>query len=167
MHMADHIVYLGLGSNLGDRLANLKTAINNLTPQLNLLAQSSIYETPPIGYTDQPEFLNQVVKAETYEKPEALLAHLKRLEIVLGRHPGIPNGPRIIDIDILFYDDLVLNTPALVIPHPRLAERGFVLMPLSEIASDLVHPTLQVTISQLLSRCDTTGIRLYGTDTIE
>ena len=165
--MTDHIVYLGLGSNLGDRLANLKTAINNLTPQLNVLAQSSIYETPPIGYTDQPEFLNQVIKAETYEKPEALLAHLKRLEIVLGRQPGIPNGPRLIDIDILFYDDLVLNTPALVIPHPRLAERGFVLMPLNEIASDLVHPALQVTISQLLSRCDTTGIRLYGTDSIE
>ena len=165
--MADHLVYLGLGSNLGDRLANLKAAVNNLTPQLDARAQSSIYETPPIGYTEQPEFLNQVVMAESYEKPEALLAHLKRLEIVLGRKPGIPNGPRLIDIDILFYDDLVLNSPSLVLPHPRLAERGFVLMPLNEIASDLVHPTLQLTVSQLLSRCDTTGIRLYGSDIIE
>ena len=165
--MADHLVYLGLGSNLGDRLANLKAAVNNLTPQLDVRAQSSIYETPPIGYTEQPEFLNQVVMAESYEKPEALLAHLKRLEIVLGRKPGIPNGPRLIDIDILFYDDLVLNSPSLVLPHPRLAERGFVLMPLNEIASDLVHPTLQLTVSQLLSRCDTTGIRLYGSDIIE
>ena len=165
--MADHLVYLGLGSNLGDRLANLKAAVNNLTPQLDVRAQSSIYETPPIGYTEQPEFLNQVVMAESYEKPEALLAHLNRLETVLGRKPGIPNGPRLIDIDILFYDDLVLNSPSLVLPHPRLAERGFVLMPLNEIASDLVHPTLQLTVSQLLSRCDTTGIRLYGSDIIE
>ena len=162
--MADHIVYLGLGSNLGDRMANLKVAINNLTPQLQVRDQSSIYETPPVGYTDQPEFLNQVVKAESYEKPEPLLAHLKRLEIVLGRKTSIPNGPRLIDIDILFYDDLVLNSPSLVIPHPRLAERGFVLMPLNEIASELVHPVLNETISQLLARCDTTGIRLYGVD---
>ncbi len=160
--MADHIVYLGLGTNLGNRLANLKAAINNLTPQLHVLLKSPVYETPPVGYTEQPLFLNQVVKATTYENPEALLRHLKRLEIALGRKPDKPNGPRQIDLDILFYDDLVLNTPSLVIPHPRLYERGFVLVPLNDIAPDLLHPTRKQTIRELLAQCDVTGIKLIS-----
>src|SRR6266511_112567 len=113
--MKEHTVYLALGSNLGDRLANLKEAIAALTPQMEVKAKSSVYETPPWGYEDQPKFLNQVIKAKTYLHPEPLLKHLKRLEVALGRQESFPNGPRLIDMDILFYDDLVLNSPALVI----------------------------------------------------
>ena len=159
--MEKHIVYLSLGTNLGNRLANLKAAISNLTPQLNVLKKSPVYETPPWGHTDQPDFLNQVVKAETYEQPEALIAHLKRLEVALGRLPSFQNGPRLIDIDILFYDDLVLDTPPLVIPHPHLHERAFVLVPLNDLAPELVHPVLKKTVSELLSACDSTGIQPY------
>ena len=147
----DHIVYLALGTNLGNRLLNLNTAINNLTPQMNVKKKSPVYETPPWGFADQPAFLNQVVKVETYEGPERLLGHLKRLETALGRVPNFQNGPRLIDIDILFYDDLVLDTASLVIPHPRLHERAFVLVPLADIAPDLIHPVLQKSVREMLA----------------
>jgi 2-amino-4-hydroxy-6-hydroxymethyldihydropteridine diphosphokinase len=155
----DHIVYLALGTNLGNRLLNLNTAISSLTPQMNLKKKSSVYETPPWGVADQPAFLNQVVMAETYEGPERLLKHLKRLEIALGRVPSFKNGPRLIDIDILFYDDLVLDTAALVLPHPRLHERAFVLFPLAEIEPELVHPVLHKSVHELLRAITTEGIR--------
>ena len=116
----NHIVYLALGSNMGDRLANLKMAVGNLTPQTTLKAKSPVYETPPWGYENQGAFLNQVVKVETYLDPPALLKHLKRLERALGRVRNFENGPRAIDIDILFFDDQVIDTSPLVIPHPRL-----------------------------------------------
>ncbi len=157
----EHIVYLALGSNMGNRLANLKAAINNLTPQLAVKSRSSIYETPPWGFTEQAEFLNQVVMAETYLQPQALLSHLKRLETALGRVPNFQNGPRLIDIDILFFDDLVLDTPSLAIPHPRVHERPFVLVPLAEIAPDFVHPTLGKSIHQLLNKVDRSDIKLF------
>jgi 2-amino-4-hydroxy-6-hydroxymethyldihydropteridine diphosphokinase len=160
--MDKHIVYLGLGTNLGNRQANLKSAVNSLTPQMHVLQKSPIYETPPWGYKDQPAFLNQVIKAETYEQPVVLLGHLKRLEVALGRVPNFKNGPRLIDIDLLFYDDLVLDTPTLFLPHPQLHERGFMLLPLNDIAPDLVHPVLKKTISELLAACDTSGIQIYG-----
>jgi len=160
--MEEHIVYLALGTNLGKREANLKSAISNLTPQLQVLAKSPVYETPPWGYADQPEFLNQVIKAQTYESPEPLLKHLKRLESALGRQPGLQNGPRLIDIDILFYDDLVLNSPPLVIPHPHVHERAFVLVPLNDIAPDLEHPLLKKTVRELLASVDTAGIKPWG-----
>src|SRR5574342_466897 len=112
--MKEHTVYLALGSNLGDRLANLKQAIAALTPQLEVKAKSHVYETPPWGYEEQPKFLNQVVKAKTYLDPEPLLKHLKRLEVALGRKESFPNGPRLIDIDILFFEEVVLSTPSLV-----------------------------------------------------
>ena len=159
--MDQHTVYLALGSNLGDRAANLKSAIRHLPPQLEVLQKSPVYETPPWGYADQPHFLNQVVRARTYETPEALLKHLKRLEVVLGREPGFRNGPRLIDLDILFYDDLVLNSPPLVLPHPNLHERGFVLVPLNDIAPVLMHPVLKKTVRELAAGSDSSQIKPY------
>ena len=159
--MDNHVVYLALGSNLGDRLANLKQAIASLSPQMEVKAKSRVYETPPWGYTDQPKFLNQVIKVNTYLEPELLFKHIKRLEHTLGREPSFPNGPRSIDIDILLYDDRVLNTPSLAIPHPKLHERGFVLMPLNDIAPDLLHPTLKKAVHEMLRVSDTNGIQVY------
>ena len=159
--MKEHIVYIALGTNLGDRLANLKQAIAALTPQLEVKAKSQVYETPPWGFEDQPKFLNQVIKANTYLDPEPLLKHLKRLEVALGRKESFPNGPRLIDIDILFYDDLVVDKPSIVIPHPRLQERGFVLLPLMEIAPNLVHPVNKKTVRDMAEMCSMEGIEKF------
>jgi 2-amino-4-hydroxy-6-hydroxymethyldihydropteridine diphosphokinase len=160
--MNNHTVYLALGSNLGDRLANLRQAIVSLTPQMELKSKSQVYETPPWGYEDQPKFLNQVVKVITYLDPEPLLKHIKRLEVALGRQESFPNGPRLIDIDILFYDDLVLSKPSIVIPHPRLQERGFVLLPLMDIAPDLVHPVSHKTVREMAALCNFVGIERFA-----
>ena len=160
--MKEHIVFLALGTNLGDRLANLKQAIASLTPQLDVKAKSPVYETPPWGYEDQPKFLNQVIKANTYLDPEPLLKHLKRLELALGRKESFPNGPRLIDIDILFYDNIVLNKSSLVIPHPRLHERGFVLLPLMDLDPDLVHPVNQKSVRELAALCNLEGIEKFA-----
>ncbi len=157
--MEEHVVYLALGSNMGNRLVNLKEAIASLPPQMEVKARSDVYETPPWGYEDQEKFLNQVVRVETYLKPEPLLKHLKRLEVALGRKESFPNGPRLIDIDILFYDDLVLYSPALMIPHPHMHERGFVLVPMMDIASDFVHPVRKKTIRELALFADVSGVR--------
>ncbi len=157
----DHIVYLALGSNMGNRLANLKNAISNLPPQLDVKKKSTVYETPPWGHTDQPMFLNQVVMAKTYMQPGDLLAHLKRLETALGREASFENGPRLIDIDILFYDEEIIDSPPLVIPHPRLHQRGFVLVPLNDIAPDLVHPVLGKPVSEMLLDVDRLNIHEY------
>ena len=159
--MMDHTVYLALGSNLGNRLANLKNAISNLTPQMDVKKKSPVYETPPWGYADQPPFLNQCVMAETYLDPESLLAHLKRLETVLGREPSFENGPRLIDIDILLYADEIIDSPPLVVPHPRMHTRGFVLVPLNDIAPDLVHPVLGKPVSELLLDVERVNIHDY------
>jgi 2-amino-4-hydroxy-6-hydroxymethyldihydropteridine diphosphokinase len=159
--MKEHTVYLALGTNLGDRTANLKQAIASLTPQLEVKAKSGIYETPPWGFEDQPKFLNQVLRAKTYLDPEPLLKHLKRLEVALGRKESFPNGPRLIDIDILFYDDRVVNTPSLVIPHPRLHERGFVLLPLMDIAPDLKHPVTQKSVREMAEQSNRAGIEKF------
>jgi len=155
------IVYLALGTNLGDRPANLRAAIDALPPHVRVLAESPVYETPPWGVTDQPAFLNMALKGETYLAPSALLTHLKHLETQLGRTPSIRYGPRQIDMDILFYDDMRLDTPELTIPHPRLHERTFVLVPLSDIAPDLVHPLLRKTVAELRAGCDTSGIKRF------
>jgi 2-amino-4-hydroxy-6-hydroxymethyldihydropteridine diphosphokinase len=159
--MKEHTVYLALGSNLGDRLGNLKEAIAALTPQMDVTARSSVYETPPWGYEDQPKFLNQVVKATTYLEPQPLLKHLKRLEIALGRQESFRNGPRLIDLDLLFYDDLILNSDALILPHPRLHERGFVLLPLMDIAPDLVHAVTKQRVREMAARSDISGIEKF------
>ena len=157
--MEEHVVYLALGSNIGNRAQNLKEAIAALSPQMEVKARSAVYETPPWGFENQEKFLNQAVRVETYLKPEQLIKHLKRLEVALGRKESFQNGPRLIDIDILFYDDLVLYSPALTIPHPHLHERGFVLVPLMDIASDFVHPVKKKSIRELALFADVSGIR--------
>jgi 2-amino-4-hydroxy-6-hydroxymethyldihydropteridine diphosphokinase len=156
-----HSVYLALGTNLGDRLANLETAISALPPMVRIQARSPIYETPPWGVTDQPAFLNMVLRGDTELKPFRLLWQLKRLEVRQGRLPARHWGPRLIDIDMLFYDDLVLDAPGLTLPHPRLHQRAFVLVPLADLAPDLVHPLLGRTIRDLLTSVDTTGVKRY------
>ncbi len=154
-------VYLALGANLGDRAANLQAAIAALPTWMHLLACSPVYETEPWGYTDQPAFLNQAVAGQTALSPEDLLIGLKDLEAILGRKPTFHYGPRVIDIDILLYDDLILDTPTLILPHPRLHERAFVLAPLADIAPDLVHPRLGKSMRDLLAAADRTGVKLF------
>ena len=160
--MIKRIVYLALGTNLGDRPGNLRAAIAAFPPEVTVLAISPVYETPPWGVTDQPAFLNMVIKGETRQGPRRLLKFLKLLEIQLGRLPSIRYGPRKIDIDLLFYDDILLNTPELTIPHPSLHERAFVLVPLADLAPELLHPALGKTVRQLLAEVDTTGVKRYG-----
>ncbi len=156
-----HIIYLALGTNLGDRRANLRAAIAALPPAVTVLVESPIYETPPWGITDQPAFLNMALKGETLLAPLALLSLLKRRETQLGRTPSIRYGPRQIDMDILFYAGLILDTPELVIPHPRLQERAFALVPLADIAPDYYHPVLEKTVREMLASCDTSGVKLH------
>ncbi len=160
--MSPFPVYLALGTNLGDRQANLRAAVSSLPPAVVVQAKSPVYETPPWGLADQPDFLNMVLLGETRLSPHKLLSHLKQLETALGRTPSVRYGPRLIDIDILFFGDVVLDTPGLVLPHPRLHERAFVLVPLADLAPDLVHPRLKQTVRQLLAQIDTKGIRRYG-----
>jgi len=155
-----HTIYLSLGSNLGDRQANLRTAITSLPPQVQPEIQSAVYETEPWGYSDQPAFLNLVIKATTLLEPNELLKYLKNIEVVMGRQETFRFGPRLIDLDILFYDDLVMDTPELTIPHPHITERAFVLIPLAEIAPDLFHPHLGQTIQQLKTLVDASSIKL-------
>ena len=153
-----HTVYIALGTNLGERLANLRAAITSMLPAVAVLAESHIYETPPWGYEDQPAFLNMVVKAQTDLEPDGLLKYLKQVEVQLGREKSVRWGPRLIDLDILFYEDLVIDTPPLVIPHPRLQERAFVLVPLADIAPGFTHPVFGRSVKELLAEIDTDGI---------
>ncbi len=144
-------VYLGLGSNLGDRKANLEKALQLLGERLHIEQVSSIYETEPVGHAEQPMFLNVVCRAETELGPLQLLSLIKGIEATLGRVPSFANSPRSIDVDILFYNDLCMETADLTIPHPKIKERAFVLIPLFEVAPQLVHPVSGESIKDLVA----------------
>lgn len=147
---------------MGDRAANLQAAITGLAKNLAVTAVSPIYQTPPWGITDQPDFLNMCLTAETDLPSDELLALLKSLEKEIGRVPGERWGPRLIDIDLLFYANQIIQTEKLKIPHPELPERAFVLRPLADIAPDFVHPVLGETVVALAAKVDDEGIRLFA-----
>jgi 2-amino-4-hydroxy-6-hydroxymethyldihydropteridine diphosphokinase len=159
--MPPSIVYLGLGSNLGDRALNLRRALDALRADFAVDAVSPCYETEPAYVLDQPRFYNLACRGTTTLAPLDTLHALKRLETQLGRAPGARFGPRVIDVDLLFYDDVILDTPELTLPHPRLAERPFVLTPLADIAPDFVHPALHLTIAQLRDRLGDTSKSIW------
>jgi len=142
-------VYLGLGSNVGDRLLNLNKAIELLSEKIQILKKSKIYISKAVGYTDQPDFHNMVLYGKTDLSPEELFNFIKDVEKNVGRVYRFHWGPREIDIDILFYNDLVYRIDKLNIPHPRLHERDFVLLPLIELNPKLFHPVLNKRVSDL------------------
>lgn len=156
-----HTIYLGLGTNNGDRLANLEAAIQSLSPDVTVTRRSPIYRTPPWGYTDQPDFLNMVLEAETELPPFDLLKYLKDLEVEIGRTKTFRWGPREIDIDILLYENQTLETADLTIPHPQMQNRAFVLVPLADLAPDLRHPILGKSVDELKNTLDLTGIHPF------
>lgn len=151
-HTANTTIYLALGTNLGQREANLRAAVGMLAPEVVVEQVSSLYETEPAYITNQPLFLNAVLRATTGLRPQELLVKLKQIEHDLGRAETVRNGPRLIDLDILAYGDLMLHEDDLVVPHPRLVERPFVLVPLAEIAPDVQLPGTTTTIGDLAKR---------------
>ena len=157
--------FLGLGSNVGNREANLWDAVKHLeqTGEIRILRRSSLYETQPQELLHQPWFLNAVVEVETGMFPIQLLARVREIERDMGRRRVAPKGPRNIDIDILFYGRSVIDTTELQVPHPRLAQRRFVLEPLAEIAPDFRHPVTGKTASEMLGALEPQGVRRLST----
>ena len=151
-------VYIGIGSNLGNEEDNIKKSIGLIGRKLKVLKISSLYETEPVGYEKQNWFLNCIIEASTTLTPQGLLGFLQSIEKVFGRIATIKNGPRIIDLDILFYGNRVINQKNLIVPHPRLHQRLFVLKPLNEISPDFIHPILKKSIKELYSEIDKSKI---------
>ena len=147
-------VYLGLGSNLGDRRGHITRGVDAIRRLSTQLTWSSLHETSPQGFAGQPPFLNAACRMLTRLDPYELMRRLREIEKAAGRQRVIPNGPRTLDIDILLYGSMVLDMPGLQIPHPRMAERVFVLAPLAEIAPGLRHPVLKQTVHALLERLE-------------
>ena len=147
-----HIAYIAIGSNLGDKLSNCKKGIEALEfCGVKVSACSRFYKTAPVDYTDQDWFINAVIRIDTNLQPIELLKLLKAIEKQLGRVETVRFGPRVLDMDIIFYDDLVFEKDALIIPHPRMHKRGFVLRPICDIEPDFIHPALKQDMKTLLS----------------
>lgn len=156
-------IYLGMGSNIGDKVANLKQGVKELRhANIHINAISSLYETAPVGYLDQDNFYNIVLKAQTDKTPEELLVCLKKIENDMGRKKTVRFGPRNIDIDILLYEGVLVNQENLIIPHERMAERAFVMVPLSEIAPKVIHPILLKSVNEIANDLDQAGIKKLG-----
>jgi 2-amino-4-hydroxy-6-hydroxymethyldihydropteridine diphosphokinase len=157
----NHFAYIALGSNLGDRLENFRKVLQRVAPAAAVQRISSVYETEPWGITEQPKFLNMAAEVKTALSPRALLRVLKLLEEKIGRTKEVRNGPRIIDLDLIFFDDVAVSSDELEIPHPRMEGRAFVLGPLSELIPDHVHPLHGGTVTEMLARCDKRGIEPF------
>jgi 2-amino-4-hydroxy-6-hydroxymethyldihydropteridine diphosphokinase len=161
--VTQHIVYLGVGSNLGDKVSNCLRALEEIaiSGDTKLHIISSLYKTDPVGHQDQDWFINCVAQVMTTLAPRRLVRLLQTIEKKMGRTKTFTMGPRIIDLDILFYGAAIVEEPDLIIPHPHLHERGFVLAPLAEIAPDLTHPVLKKTADELLKIVGEKGVELY------
>jgi 2-amino-4-hydroxy-6-hydroxymethyldihydropteridine diphosphokinase len=159
-----NLVYIAMGSNLGDRVEMLRRGLDeiDMLGETQVVRLSSVYDTEPVGDSDQPRFLNAVVLVETELEPRVLLWNLLLIERRLGRVRTRRWGPRPLDLDILLYEDLVIDEPDLVVPHPLMHERAFVLVPLAELAPDLVHPVLGLTMGELRDRLPADGVRRRG-----
>lgn len=160
--MKARTVYIGLGSNLGDRIAHLRKAIQRLSILIAIDKVSQLYVAAPLGYVHDDAFINAAAAGKTSLKPLDLLEQLQAIEVAMGRRPGVQYGPRPIDLDILFYDTVQIESRKLTIPHPRIAQRAFVLRPLAEIAPQLMHPVHYYTVSQLLQDAeDADQVQIY------
>jgi 2-amino-4-hydroxy-6-hydroxymethyldihydropteridine diphosphokinase len=156
------VAYISAGSNLGDRIANLSFALESLKRAGSVMRVSSVFETEPVGFSDQPWFLNLAIELQTALQPRQLLHVCQEIEAARERVRTFANAPRTLDLDILFWGDAVMCEADLIIPHPRLSERRFVLAPLAQIAPDVLHPTLKKSIRSLLEDCtDTAEVRVF------
>src|SRR3972149_8625517 len=158
------IAFIGIGSNLGNRIENCVKGVEEISTFSKIIVVSSFYETEPVDKEDQPDFINCMIKIETAHSPFELLTILNYCENKIGRKQVEKWGPRIIDLDIIFYDDLIIETNDLTIPHPRAHLRRFVLEPLSEIAPDFIHPVLKISVSKLLDelKCTKRVVKVGG-----